>query len=161
MFSRSGWRWERDTKGPFETVQLQFRRRQVIPMWVGWCGEINKDFDKTIKILTREAAAGIDGISVCPLVNTDRKRGAFPIMLQQFRRAIKVAKVQGNTNHELGRLHHVWGTTEEAAHTCKTNRSNYRYKPSQGGGSSWYSANTPEGYATFQQFENGYDFCMP
>ena len=37
----------------------------------------------------------------------------------------------------------------------------YSYKPSQRGGSSWYLADTPEGYATFKQFQNGYDFCIP
>ena len=43
---------------------------------------INKDFDKTIKILVREVAAGIDGMSASPLMNTNRKGEAFPIMLQ-------------------------------------------------------------------------------
>ena len=96
-----------DIKGPFDTVQQQFHRGQVIPMCVGWFGEINEDFDKTIKILAREAAAGIDGMNVSPLVNTNRKGGAFTIMLQQFRRAIGVDIVKGNANHKLGRLHYV------------------------------------------------------
>ena len=76
-------------------------------MCAEWFGEISKDFKKTIKILAREAAAGMDGMSVSPLVNTDRKGGAFPIMLQQLRRAIGVAIVQGNVNNKLGRLHYV------------------------------------------------------
>ena len=42
-------------------------------MCAGWFGETNEDFDKTIKILAREAAAGMDGLNVSPLVNTDRK----------------------------------------------------------------------------------------
>ena len=120
-----------------------------------------KIFKKTIKIPARKAAAGEDGMSVSPLVNADRKGGAFPRMLQQFRRAIGVDIVRGNTNQKLGRLHYVRGTTEETAHACRTNHSNYRYTPSQKGGSSCYSAHTPERYATFQQFQNGYDFCMP
>jgi hypothetical protein len=150
-----------DIKGPFETAQQQFLCGQVVPVCAGWFGEINEDFDKTIKILAREAAAGIDGISVSPLVSTNREGGVFPIIPQQFRRAIGVAMVRRNANHKLGRLHYVRGAAEEAAHTCKANHSNYRYKPSQSGGSSWYSNHTPEGYATFQQFQNGYDFCMP
>ena len=44
-----------------------------------------------------------------------------------------IAIVRGNVNHKLGRLHYVRGTAEEAAHTCKTNHSNYRYRPSQRG----------------------------
>ena len=116
---------------------------------------------KTIKILAREAAAGIDGMRVCPLVNTNRKGGVFPILLQHFRRDIGVAIVRENTNPLVGRLHFVRGTAEEASQTCKTNHSKYRYKRSQRGGSSWYSAHIPEGYATLQQFQNEYDFCMP
>ena len=79
----------------------------------------------------QEAAAGMNGMSVCPLVNTNRKGGVFPIMLQQFRRAVGVVIVRGNTNHKPGRLHYVRGTAEEAAHICKTNHRNYCYKPSQ------------------------------
>ena len=130
-------------------------------MCAGWFGEIDEDFDKIIKILAWEAAVGIDGVCVSSLVNTDRKGGAFPIMLQQFRRVIGVAIVRGNVHHKLGRLHYVQGTTEEAVHTCKTNHSDYRYKPSQRGGSSWYSAHNLEGYVTFQQFQNGCNFCTP
>ena len=51
--------WKEDIKGSFETAQRQFLHGQVIPMCAGWFGEINEDFDKTIKILAREAAAGI------------------------------------------------------------------------------------------------------
>ena len=46
-----------DIKGPFETVQQQFHRGQVIPMCAVGFGEANDDFDKTIKILAWEAAA--------------------------------------------------------------------------------------------------------
>ena len=99
----------------------------MIPTYAGWFGDINEDFDKTIKILAREAATGIDGMSVSPLVNNNKKGGAFPTMLQNIRRAIRVDKVRGNANHKLGRLHYVRGTAEEAAHTCKTNHSDYRY----------------------------------
>ena len=57
-------------------------------MCAEWSGEIKEDFDGTIKILMREAVTGIDAISVCPLMNTNMKGGAFPIMLQQLRRAV-------------------------------------------------------------------------
>ena len=64
-------------------------------MCTGWFGEINKDFDKTIKILAREAVAEIDGMNVFPLVNTDGRGGVFPIMFGRFRRAIGVIKYVG------------------------------------------------------------------
>ena len=62
-------------------------------------------------------------MTILPLVNTDRKGGAFPIMLQKYRRAIGVAIVRGNANHKLGGLHFMRGTKDEAANTCRTNHS--------------------------------------
>ena len=133
----------------------------MIPLCAGWFGEINEDFEKVIRTLAKEAAAGQDGMAVSPLINTDRKGGAFPIMLHQFRRAIGVAIVRGNANHKLGRMHYVRGSPEEAANTCRTNHSDHRYKPSEREGPSWYNEHTQEGYRSFQQFKNGHDFCMP
>eukprot|EP00956_Cyclotella_meneghiniana_P017394 scaffold28306_cov69-Cyclotella_meneghiniana.AAC.3 len=71
--------------GPFESAQKRFIGGQVIPLVVGPFGEVNKDFEKVLKTLARLAAAGEDGMSISPLRNTDRKGGAFIIMLQQFR----------------------------------------------------------------------------
>eukprot|EP00956_Cyclotella_meneghiniana_P024218 scaffold48318_cov51-Cyclotella_meneghiniana.AAC.2 len=93
--------------GPFESVQKRFIGGQVILLVVGPFGEVNKDFQKVLKTLARLAAAGEDGmsISISPLRNTDRKGGAFIIMLQQFRRALCVMVVRGMANHKLSRLH--------------------------------------------------------
>ena len=99
----------------------------MIPICVEWFGEINTDFDKTIMILSQEVAAGEDGIGVCPLVNTNKKGGSFPLILQQFRRDIGVAIVRGNTNHKLGILYYVKGTSHEAGSTYRSNYSNYGY----------------------------------
>ena len=115
----------------------------MIPLCAGWFGEINEDFEKVIGTLAREAAAGEDGMAVSPLVNTDRKGGALPIMMQQFKRAIGVAIVRGNANHKLGRIHYVRGSKEEAAYTCNCNHSDYRYKPS-GRGDPAGTNNTPQ-----------------
>ena len=67
----------------------------MIPVCAGWFGEINKkDFEKIIQHLAREAASGDDRIKFSPLITTDdRKGGAYPIMLQQFKWAIRVAIV--------------------------------------------------------------------
>ena len=115
---------------------------QVILLCAGWFGEINEDFEKVIRTLAREAAAGRDGMAISPLINTDRKGGAFPIMLHQFRRAIGVTIARGNANHKLGRMHYVRGTAEEAAYTCKSNHSDHRYKPSEREGPSCYAFET-------------------
>ncbi len=62
--------------GPFETAQGQFYQGRVIPLCVGWFGEISKDFKK-IYMLGRHAAVGDDRLSTPLLVNTERKREAF------------------------------------------------------------------------------------
>ena len=41
-----------------------------------------------MKVLVRNAVNAHDRLSVSPLVNTDRKGGAFAIILQQFKRAL-------------------------------------------------------------------------
>jgi hypothetical protein len=46
-------------------------------------------------------------MQISPLVNSDRKGRAFQIMLQQSKRAIGVAIVQGNANYKHGYLHYV------------------------------------------------------
>ena len=53
----------------------------MIPICAGWFKEIDEDFGKGIKLLVREAAAGDDGTTISPLVNTDRKGGTYHIML--------------------------------------------------------------------------------
>ena len=137
---------------PFQAAQGRFYRDKIIPMVAGWFGEIGEDFEKVIKVLARAAASGDEGLTISPLVNTDRKGGAYPIMLQQFRRAIGVAIARGNANHKLGRLHYVRATVGEAKAAANANHSRNRWAPN--GQSSWYTQRI------FEQFMNGYDFCM-
>ena len=91
-----------------------------------WFGEIGEDFEKIIRQLAKEASAGDDRLTISPLVNTDRKGGAFSIMLQQFKRAISVTIVRGNAKHKLGRLHYVCATAAEAAAVCRAHHSENR-----------------------------------
>ena len=100
-------------------------------------------------------------MTVSPLINTDRKGGAFPIMLQQFKRAIGISIIRGQAKLRLSRLHYVRETVAEAADVCKQNHSEKRWNPNQNGHSSWFSEHCPAGYGTFEQFRNGYDFCVP
>ncbi len=81
----------------------------------------------------REAAAGDDDMWISPLVNLDRKGGAYQIMLQQFRRAIWVAIVRGNAKHKLGRLHYVCKSIEEAADASTAHHSTNKWNPSHNG----------------------------
>ena len=121
-----------------------------VNLWcAGWFGEINEDFDKIIYTLAREAASGENGMTVSPLINADRKGGAFPIMLQQFRRAIGISIIRGQAKLRLSRLHYVRETVAEAADVCKQNHSERRWNPNQSGHSSWFSEHCPEGYRDF------------
>eukprot|EP00956_Cyclotella_meneghiniana_P000165 scaffold239_cov62-Cyclotella_meneghiniana.AAC.1 len=69
-------------EGPFESAQNQFH-----------CGQQ----------LAREASASEEGLAILPLLNTDRKGGAFLIIHSQFKRAIGVAIAWGNATHKLAR----------------------------------------------------------
>ena len=142
----------------------------MYPWYEGKCwvpGMVPKSFSRTSSssrfqsATSLQAASGENGMSVSPLINSDRKGGALPIMLQQFRRAIGVCIVRGQAKLKLSRLHYVRETVAEAADICKQNHSENRWNPNQNGSSSWFSENCPMGYGTFEQFRNGYDFCVP
>ena len=146
---------------PFETAQGRFLTGQVIPLVVGAFGDVNEALEKVLKQVAKAAAAGTDGLTISPLINTDRKGGAFRIMHQQFRRAIGCATVRGQAKLTLGRLHYVRATREEAASVCKSHHSDNRWAPSQRGRSSWFNDHTATGYTTFEQFRNGHYYTMP
>ena len=147
--------------GPFEAAQGRFFTGQVIPLVVGAFGDVNEELEKVLKRVAKAAAAETDGLSISPLINTDRKGGAFRIMHQQFRRAIGCAIVRGQAKLTLGRLHYVRATREEAASVSKSHHSDNRWTPSQRGRSSWFNDHTAEGYTTFEQFRNGQYYSMP
>ena len=109
-----------------------------------------------IGVLARHAAASDGGLSISPLVNMDRKGGAYPIMLRQFRRAIGVAIVRGNAALMRSRLHFVRATRREAEAACNAHSSNNRYRPGRNGGWGWYHSHVPEGYAAYQQFRDAH-----
>ena len=102
-----------------------------IPICAGWFGEINEDFNKTIKVLVSGAASGEDGATMSPLVNTDREGGTLVNMLQQYRRAIGVFIfiARGNAKLKLNRLHYVRATAAEAEDTYKALHSDNRLRP--------------------------------
>jgi len=94
---------------PFGVEKVRFFSGQVS---IGWFGQINKDYKTLLKNLPQQAVAGNDGMWISPLVNLDRKGGALQIMIQQFRRAVGVAIVQGNAKHKLGHLHYIRDSME-------------------------------------------------
>ena len=77
-----------DETGPFSEAQAQFLSGGIIPLVFGAFGDVNDGVEKLVKVLARNAVKTDDILSVSPLVNTDRKGGAFAIILQQFKRAL-------------------------------------------------------------------------
>jgi hypothetical protein len=63
--------------GPFEAAQGRFLTGQVIPLVVSAIGDVNEALEKVLKQVAKAAAAGTDGLTILPLINTDRKGGAF------------------------------------------------------------------------------------
>ena len=67
--------------GSFEVSFGRFYKGGVIPLVAGWFGEINRDFEQTIVALAKEMAASDFGRPLSPLMITEKKGGAFLIML--------------------------------------------------------------------------------
>ncbi len=132
----------------------------MIPICAGWFGEVNKDYETLIAKLAWEATAGDKGMRISPLVNYDRKGGAFQIMVQQFRRSILVAIVGGNAKHKFGRLPYVRESMEEVANASIAHHGANKSNPSLNGYAGWYNAHTPNGYETYLQFRNGFSFGL-
>ena len=94
------------------------------------------------------------------LVNTNWKGGAFQIVMQKFKRAIRLAILSGNVKYKLGCLYYVKCMVVEAAHTCKASHSINRWRPTHNGRARWFSEHVLEGYSTFEQCRNGYDLYV-
>jgi hypothetical protein len=144
--------------GPFEAAKKRFFKGTVIPICAGWYSKVNKDYETLITMLAWEAATGDNSMPISPLVNLDRKGGAYQIMLQHFRRAIGVVIIRGNAKHKLGRLHYVHDSMEETANASTAHHCANKWNPSNNGHASWYNAHTPNGYQTYLQLRNGF-FC--
>jgi hypothetical protein len=126
----------------------------------GWFGDLGADYEKVIRTIAWQASGTIDGMEISPLVNTDKKGGSFPIMLNQFRRAVSVASWRGNAQHKLARLHFVRSTREEAEAVHQANLRENRWRADGQGPPSWYAQHTADGYGSYQQFMNTYEFGM-
>ena len=77
----------------------------IIALVAGPYGIMNEDFNKSIYKWAERAAASEAGREVSTLTNMDKKGGAMPIMLQQFRRAISTEIVRGMAELKLSRIY--------------------------------------------------------
>ena len=136
MDEKFDWEAANGTPGAFIQAQTRFKCNGTIPLVGGFWAEVNEDFDKTIRLLARTAAATQEATLISPFSYTDRKGGAFPIMLQQFRRAMGVAIVRGNAQLRRGRLHYVRPSKEEAFHAANSHQGNNKWTGS--GKNGWF-----------------------
>jgi hypothetical protein len=66
--------------GPFKNALLsQSHGKKIIPLCFGAFGEVNEDLDKVTQCLAREAASTEEGLTISPLVNTDRKERKYAL----------------------------------------------------------------------------------
>ena len=89
------------TAGPYVQALQRIASKNVIPLVTGWFGEINKGLNELILItkLAKITANGPQAVGMSPLDNSDRNGGAFPIVLQRFRRGLACVIARGNARH--------------------------------------------------------------
>ena len=100
--------------GPFERSLDRIATKNVVPLVVGWYGEINKGLNKLLMKLARIAPNGPEAQGVSPLDNSDRRGGAYPIILQRMRRGLACLIARGQSRHLEGRIHYLRKTMGEA-----------------------------------------------
>ena len=100
-------------------------------------------------------------VKFSPVVNTDRKGGAFAIMLQQFKRALNVSLVWWIALHKLGRVHYVRRTAGEAWNAANVTHAKVRWHPGKRSYGGWFLEHVPEGYEAWDQFRNGHHYNIP
>ena len=71
--------------GPFER---SLARVVVVPLVIGWYGEVSEGMNKLLINLAQIASNGPEAHGVCPLDNSDRRGGTYPIILQRMRRGL-------------------------------------------------------------------------
>lgn len=93
------------TAGPYVQALQRIASKNVIPLVTGWFEEINEGLNELITKLARITANRPQAIGMSPLDNSDRNGGAFPIVLQRFRRGLACVIARGNAQHIQSRIH--------------------------------------------------------
>ena len=94
----------------------RFYKGRVMPLVVGWFGEISQEFEQTIVTLAKEAA----------VINTEKKGGAVHHVA-----AVQESNWRSNCERQRNaeNVHYVRGTPQEAKEVHQANMSNNRYRP--------------------------------
>ena len=88
--------------GPFERSLNRVVTKNVVPLVIGWYGEVNEGMNKLLVKLARIASNGPEAHGVSPLDNSDRRGGAYPIILQRMRRGLACLIARGQTRQLEG-----------------------------------------------------------
>ena len=121
------------TRGPFSKAQDCFYTNGIIALVAGPYGIMNKDFNKSIYKWAECAAASKAGREVSTLTNMDKKGGAMPIMLQQFRRVISTEIVRGMAELKLSRMHYLRVTKQQRCTRCSPTKAPTTTSRAKGG----------------------------
>ena len=143
------------TAGPYVQALQIIASKNVIPLVTGWFGEINEGLNELITKLAKITANGPQAVGMPPLDNSDRNGGAFPIVLQRFRRGLACVIARGNARHIQSRIHFLRRTKTEAHNIWKAHKRENRWRPGQYGRHSTFCGPTASGYDEFEQFMNG------
>ena len=139
--------------GPFERAMSTFVSGGPIPCVVGAFGETNAETDALLRTLALHAASTQDGLSISPHSNLHHRHGAYPILLQQFRRALGLAAVRSHAELKLRRLHFIRPTPEEASAAAQRHhRDCPRTDRFSATSPHWFSNNVGDQYHAFHQF---------
>ena len=125
--------------GPFERSLNRIVTKNVVPLVIGWYGETNEGLDKLLMKLARIASNGPEAHGVSPLDNSDRRGGAYPIILHRMRRGLACLIARGQTRHLEGRIHYLRKTPDEAHNTWRAHRRDNTWNPSQYGRQGFYA----------------------
>ena len=109
---------EADDPGPFESSLTSFHGGGVTPLCFGAFGETSEEVDLYVKRCARLAANRQDGMAMSPLDSSEDSRGAYNLLVRQFRVALAVLVAKENALLKLKRTQFIRPTKASAAYAA-------------------------------------------
>lgn len=109
---------EAQEPGPFETSLSTFHGGGVTPLCFGAFGETSEEVDLYVKRCARLAANRQDGMAMSPLDSSEDSRGAYNLLVRQFRVALAVLVVKENALLKVKRTQFIRPTKASASYAA-------------------------------------------
>ena len=106
---------ETETPGPFEKSLSTFHGGGVTPLCFGAFGEASEAVDIYLKHCAKLAANRQDGMAMSPLDSSVDSRGAYNLIVRQYRVTLAVLVAKENALLKVKRLQFIRPTKESAA----------------------------------------------